>query len=365
MPDYGQRKYVINRSRLSRSLRQGFRLTEEGALRASEEALERHCILAHLDGGMADCPWGRLTMDVQLEGELILTIRAYASNDRVFLYGDKVTEVDDFLLDQSVSAHRKEELFGLGNGVQYSGQRDVLLYGQKGRYLWLWLELNGCGQGELSNLRVYVPGDNFFETFPEVYRSNGDFFRRYLSIFSSLYNDLDERIDQLAQYVDVDTAPMAALPVLAGWLGLELEGNSLTEAELRRLLKEAFYLMSMKGTRQAVERVVRLFVEEPVYIVERNLLSSGQQEGAGALYGDTPFDFTILIGRRSDERLRAKLHLLVNQFKPVRSRAHIVFLGDCGALDAFTYLDVNGAVLQCAPASLDGGAALVGMNYLQ
>ena len=365
MANYGQRKFVLNHSRLKRSLRQGFKLREDGSLLATEDTVHRFCILGRLDSNLPDCKWGRLAMRLELAGDMILTIRAFASNQPEFIQSGKVTSVDDFLLDDSVPAQRKEKLFGLANGVQYSGQRDVLLYGQEGRYLWLWLELDGVGTAKLSDLRVYAPGDIFLDTFPQVYRNDSDFFHRYLSIFSSLYNDLDETIDSLATYIDLDTAPAAVLPVLAGWMGLELDGDLLTEKELRRLLRAAYPLLSVKGTRQAVEGIVKLFVEEPVYIVERNLLSGAQQESGGSLYGDTPFDFTILINRGSDEKLRSKLQMMVEQFKPLRSRANIVFMGDCGTLDGFSYLDVNGAVLQNSPASLDESSALTGMYYLQ
>ena len=364
MANYGQRKFVLNYSRLKRSLRRGFRLTEDGVLAAGEETVHRSCILGRLDSNLPDCQWGRLAMEVQLKGDLILTIRAFASNQPNFIQSDTVTSIDQFLLDDSVPDHRKEQLFGMANGVQYSGQGDILLYGQTGRYLWLWLELDGVGTAQLSGLRVYAPGELFLSTFPPVYQNN-DFFHRYLSIFSSLYNDLDETIDGLARYIDVDTAPVPILPILAGWMGLELDGDILEEEELRQLLRVAFPLLSVKGTRRAVEGIVRLFVKEPVYIVERNLLSGAQQESAGKLYGSTPFDFTILINRSSDEKLRAKLQMMVDQFKPLRSQAQIVFMGDCGTLDGFSYLDVNGAVLQNSPASLDESSILTGMYYLQ
>ena len=49
----------------------------------------------------------------------------------------------------------------------------------------------------------------------------------------------------------------------------------------------------------------------------------------------------------------------------MRSRAHLVFLGDRSSLDAFSYLDVNGTVLQSPPGRLDDGEAVTGMTYLK
>ena len=72
-----------------------------------------------------------------------------------------------------------------------------------------------------------------------------------------------------------------------------------------------------------------------------------------------------MVGRKMDEKLRLRLKFLIDQFRPARSRCRIVFLEECGGLDAFTYLDINGTVLQNAPGSLDDGKALTGMTYLQ
>ena len=113
-----------------------------------------------------------------------------------------------------------------------------------------------------------------------------------------------------------------------------------------------------------METVVKLFVSEEIYIVEYNLLSAGERRGEG-LYGKTPYDFTVMVDGPMDEKLRLRLQFLIDQFKPIRSRYRIIFLSDCGGLDAFTYLDVNGAVLQNMPGNLDDGKALTGMTYLE
>ena len=224
--------------------------------------------------------------------------------------------------------------------------------------------MTGAEEGTLEDLRVYVPGDNFFRTFPQVYQTDNDFLQRYLSIFSTMYQEFQEEIDALPELMDVDTAPEALLPMFARWLGLETDEALFSSEELRRLLKAAPELMARKGTKWAVEKVVKLFVEEPMYIVERNLIQSDKRHSEG-LYGATPYDFTVMVGRKMDEKLRLRLKFLIDQFRPARSRCHIVFLEECGGLDAFTYLDINGQVLQNAPGSLDDGKALTGMTFLQ
>lgn len=356
MADYGIRRYRIRNALLSRGLLEGLAL-EGDALSA---AAEGSVFLPALDSAWPDCAWGRVSLKCALGPESMLTVRAFASDqDRLIRKGETV-RINSVLLDPEIPREEKERLFTLAEGMERSGTPDVLLKGQRGRYLWLWLEISGGDGGRLEDLRVYVPGDNFFRTLPQVYQADGDFLERWLSIFSTMYQELQEEIDGLPDLLDIDTAPEPLLPMFASWLGLD--PGDLTAEELRGLLKAAPELLPRKGTRWAVERVVKLFVPEDVYIVERNLLSPGQRD---TLYGSTPYDFTVLLARRRDERLQMCLERLIGWFKPARARCRIVFLAETGGLDAFTYLDINGTMLQSAPGSLDDGHALAGTTYLK
>ena len=325
MADYGIRKYRLGGALLSRALVDGF-LLEGDALRTSGEFQgTRSVFLPGLDSAQPDCAWGRLSLRCHLGAESMLTIRAFASNQDAIIRNNETVRIDDFLLDPDVPEKEKERLFMLADGLERSGVQDVLLTGQNGRWLWLWLELTGEADDVLEDLRVYVPGDNFFRTLPQVYQNDNDFLQRYLSIFSTMYQEFQEKIDALPKILDVDTAPEELLPFFASWLGLETDPMLFTSDELRSLLKIAPQLMLNKGTRWAVETAVKLFVPEEVYLVERNLLVEDQRHSAG-LYGETPFDFTVMVGRKMDEKLRLRLQFLIDQFKPVRSRYQIVFL---------------------------------------
>lgn len=364
MADYGIRKYRLRSALLGRGLLDGFVLDGDTLRSDGSKQHTASIFLPALDSAVRDCEWGRISLRCQLGPESILTIRAFASDQNLVRRGDEVVRIDDLLLDPMVSKREKERMFSLADGIERSGTQDVLLHGQNGRWLWLWLEVSGDAASILEDIRVYVPGDNFFRTFPQVYQTDNDFLRRYISVFSTMFQEFQEEILSLPQILDVDTAPSALLPVFASWLGLETDETLFTSDELRVLLKVAPELMARKGTRWAVENAVRLFVPETVYIVERNVISDNLGRGV-ELYGSTPYDFTVMVGRQMDEKLRLRLMFLINQFKPVRSRYNIVFLEECGGLDAFTYLDINGAVNQAAPGTLNDGKALTGMTYLQ
>ena len=363
MADYGIRTYRLGRARLNRALLDGFAVEGE-SLRTCDSPTGVHRVFfAGLDSAQEDCAWGRLSMRCPLGPESMLSVRAFASNQDSMIRGGEVVRVDDFLLDPAIPEKEKQKLFTIGGGMEQRGMQDVLLTGQTGRWLWLYLELAGEEEHTLEDLRVYVPGDHFFRTLPQVYQEENDFLQRYISIFSTMYQEFQEKIDAIPQLLDVDTAPEGLLPVLASWVGLETDEMLFTPDELRRLLKIAPQLMEHKGSKWAVETAVKLFVPEEVYIVERNLLPEDQR--SDRLYGDSVFDFTVMVRRKMDEKLRLRLQFLIDQLKPIRSRYKIVFLEECGGLDAFMYLDVNGAVLQNTAGTLDDGMALTGMTYLE
>lgn len=354
------KKYCIGISRLRGGSRYGLTIDDNGGIHTTAEEMRHVLFLGALDAGAEDCEWGRFAFSAEMPRDMVLVIRALASDENRILKDGKAILTDDFLRDPNTDAQHKMRLFELSDSIQQVGADDILLYGQRGRYLWLCIELIGIGSAHLRDLRVYAPGDNFFQTFPEVYRRNGEFLHRYLSIFSALYNDLQEEIDGLPALFDPNTAPAALLPVFADWLGLEIEGGFLSDRQCRWLIQAGFRLLSRKGTRAAIEEIVHLLVKEPVYIQERI-----GPEGSREKNGEDPFAFTVLIARRSDEQLHAKLLYLIDQFRPIRTRVSIVFLGDCMGMDYHCYLDVNASLVQSIGGSLNDGAALNGLTCLQ
>lgn len=357
------KKYIFGNSRLSRSLLDGFELDGNAALvTIGENRRVRHAFIGSLDGVDADLQWGRLSYKLLCQGDAVVTLRAIASNDPCFIRKGALTKIDDFLLDGEIPVSVKEQFFGAVGGIERSGAEDILLFDLKGRYLFLWFEIDGVCDARISDLTVFVPGENFERTFPAVYRSENSFFKRYLSIFSTMYNEFQETIEGLDSFLDPETASPPALRHFASWLGIETEGSLTEDGDLRKVIKAAPELLKVKGTKRAIEQVVSLFVDDPFYVVERNLLTAQQLDCE--MYGSTPYDFSILINREADESLRACLEFFINQFKPLRSSCRIVFFGKGSGLDGFTFLDFNGTVLQSAPGSMDKGNALTGMTYL-
>lgn len=363
------KKYRIQKKRLASGLMDGFHISDSGAIIADENEARHNLFLGSIDSNQVDCPWGRLVFNLALEEEAVIIVRAFASDEKKFVKNGEIIEFNDFLLDVEVPIHNKEKVFNAANASKFIGSNDCLLYEQKGRYLWIYIEILGKGNAKIENINIYAPGDNFFNTFPEIYRRDGEFLHRYLSVFSSLYLDLQETVDSLDQYVDVETAPAPLLPTFASWLGIQLDGDFLDENQLRKFLSIGFKLMKGKGTRQTIEDIIHIFVEEPVFIVEQRLIqepdSTWDRKVYQQLYGKNLYGFTVLINSNADEKIHSKLIFLLNQFKPLRCSVKIIFLGECCSMDAHCYMDINSKISPTMEGRLDKKANLGGMVFLQ
>jgi phage tail-like protein len=253
-------------------------------------------------------------------------------------------------------------------GLRVINRDDILLYKLTGRYLWIMIEVIGRNFS-LRGLKAQAPGDNFMATFPEVYRQKDSFFHRYLSIFSSIYNDFQERIDHREELLDINNASEERLILFASWLGIEINSGYLDVETLRTIVKEAGELNRCKGTKRCIERICQIMIGETPRVVERSLLEryvrTDDKEQTDMLYGDSPYDVTLMVEKPIAEKKKKQLLLLLDQYKPVRSRIRIVSLDDSGVLDGHTYLDQNAVTFEQGDGVLDDRQMMDGTIVLQ
>ncbi|HZU76505.1 MAG TPA: phage tail protein, partial [Dehalococcoidia bacterium] len=80
---------------------------------------------------------------------------------------------------------------------------------------------------------------------------------RFLLIFESIWEPLEQRQDHMALYFDPSTCPAQFLYWLAAWLGLTI-GPQTEEGRLRALLSEAVELHRWRGTRYGLTRLLEI-----------------------------------------------------------------------------------------------------------
>ena len=349
--------YSIKKNRINRGICRGFSLEGEDRLTVIPEENEHFLFLAALDGAKEDMTWGRLHFETQLSEDLVYLVYVKACNEDSFYRNQQVCKINNFLTDPEETDQMKLRFFQELGANRYVNQSDILLYEQTGRYLYFMIQVIGEGEGCLSRIKVEQQGDTFLNTFPEIYRERGSFFHRYLSVFSSLYQDLSEDIRHVDRLFDLDTCPEELLPVYAGWMGLEVEEDYKNEPWLRQLVKEAYRLNCMRGSKWAIERIAQIVLGEPAIVLENNVMKAyvegKEQEQFKKLYGDNPYDVSVLIRKNVSESMKSRLMNLLNQYRPIRSRIHLVYLKDTGSLDDYTYLDMNAFMVKEQNGCLD------------
>lgn len=91
---------------------------------------------------------------------------------------------------------------------------------------------------------------------PVIFQDN-DFLGRFLLIFESVWEPLEQRQDHIAMYFDPRTCPASFLPWLANWLDLAFNAHW-PEARRRHLLAEAMDLYRWRGTAYGLARMIEV-----------------------------------------------------------------------------------------------------------
>ena len=233
-----------------------------------------------------------------------------------------------------------------------------------GRYLWLVLELTGQGHSTPSvrSVRIERPGHRLLAQLPRMWSRNepdAGFLQRYLAPAEGLLHELDLRAANRDLMADPRTAQDDALAWLAGLVGLALDQRWPTEA-MRRLLAQAFELFRIRGTQGCLERILALYLDRPVAVVERWRMRGlagtvlgpppahvrapavgGAAATSGALgrfqvggtapgadgFSPTAHRFVVLVPAELTEEQRQVISVIVEQHKPAHTLAEICELG--------------------------------------
>ncbi len=335
--------YTIKKNRLKHSGLFGMELQEDGTLFLTN-SYERHLYLMAIDSSMSDAQWGRLSFRADTTENMVIYVYALALNGDTFFGEKEPRDLMDTLRSEDISDEEKKRILKGAGAKRFVDKDDILLYDLKGQYLYICIDITGDGEGTLSNIRIDGHGDNFMDTFPAVYRERNGFLHRFLSIYSSIYNDFETEIDELPKLLDPDTAPVELLPVFGRWLGIDLSGDYLSEEMLRTFVREGYRLNRMKGTRACLERVLEIVLGEKPIILEQNTIMSYMEDGEISetlLESSSIYDVNILIKKRLTDTDRHQLLYLIRQFVPLRSRIHLIRLKDSGILDTDIYMDMN------------------------
>jgi phage tail-like protein len=147
-------------------------------------------------------------------------------------------------------------------GTQY---RDALFQEDiQGQYLWVRISLTGNEvlSPVISSIRVYFPRLSYLDHLPAIYQEDAqskEFLERYLSIFESIFYDMDFKVERMSRLFDAYGAPPEFLSWLGSWLAISDEEN-FSENMKRLYIQRAISLYKKRGTREGLEESIALFL---------------------------------------------------------------------------------------------------------
>ncbi|MBO4915647.1 MAG: hypothetical protein J5449_10640 [Oscillospiraceae bacterium] len=304
--------------------------------------------LAPIDSAENGFEWDRVKLDAALPKDG--GIRAYA----LALDTDDLPE-----WPREGEGRDPQELFD----APTAAGRDFLLSGMHGRYLFLALELSRGGPvlPEIRSVSVRMGGDHMVDYLPGIYRGD-DFTYRFLSVFNSVLQDTEKKIDDLSAQLDPSSAQTDMLGFISHWLCREPTGDEdALRKELPELLKSYETLYTPEGVRRSAKLLTGV---EPTVIehfsVDPNDPDCCNPELYRRLYGDDPYRFFLLYPQEVFHN-RSEIEQFMRDMRvriPAESEMELVLLRPCVRLDWHTYLGMNSRIGGYVSAAIDDNTTI-------
>lgn len=302
--------------------------------------------------------WHRMRLDIDFPQGSVFKIRIYASDLSEIIVaipgikGKSRVNFNEYIADDKIDISRKVDVFGEINATVYENADDVILKNLKGRYLWFCLELINYNKENIKirSLKIEFPQVSFVDYLPEIYRADEDrnsFTERFVSIFQSIYIDLEDKIDYTPVMFDVEKTNKDFLNWIGDWLSIK-NASVWEDKKLRKLIKQAVKIYKIKGTKKAVAKIVQEYTgTEPIIVeqfdVKENMYYDKQKEVVENLFGDNGYVFTVMVPETcvKDSENYIELLRVINGVKPVDSICNLVALSDQMYLDNHCYMGIN------------------------
>lgn len=108
----------------------------------------------------------------------------------------------------------------------------------------------------IEPLEISFPVGTYLNYLPAIFQNN-EFLGKFLRVFETLWEPMEQRQDHIEMYFDPHTCPKNFLPWLAGWLDLTYNENW-PEWQMRKMLREGFALGRWRGTLHGLESIIEL-----------------------------------------------------------------------------------------------------------
>lgn len=324
--------------------------------------------------------WHRLKIDANIPQNAVLKVRVYASDKRVANIidpetgrEDKEISLDEYLTDRDIPAQSKIELLDYIGAKTYTNISDILLVDFVGEFIWISFELENYNDPiRIDRVQIEFPMINFIKYLPAIYSTSDEskFMSRYIGVFQSIYLDLDEKINTLPTIFNTNTENYEFLQWLTSWFSI---GDVFIwgEERLRNVLKNAVSLYKIKGTKESIKAITKLYTGATPRIIEYFNLEdtdcfNNDRGCMENLYGKSKHVFTVILSGNDIPKSENYVELLrlINKFKPIDSVCNLVVLSDNIYLGHHCYLGINSYISRRQRLAIGPDESMTNSMYL-
>ena len=305
--------------------------------------------LRPIDSGETGFQWSRLRLRARVPQDAGIRVYARASDLSGWPEWD-----EEAILDWM----RVTELFG-----EPKGAGTDLWLNETGRYLYLALELiaGGTEGPQIDAVSLRFSGDHMVDYLPAIYRGQ-DFTYRYLSIFNSMFQDMERAVEDLPREFSAESASPEMLEFLAQWLCV---GGMADPERLRRQLYQMPNRYESMYTAASIRQTAALLAGREPWLIEYFNVDFNDRECQNPdlyrkLYGEDPYRFFLLFPQdtfASQAEIERFLDWMQDAI-PAGTELELVLLKPCVQLDWHTYLGINSRIGSYIPAQLNEMTAI-------
>lgn len=338
------------------------------ALKSAEGTAQCTIITASADSTEHGFLWRSAEVFANISENTVMRVSAYAADSTIVNIGDKTCELDALLSDGTMSEKERLELVsGLFTPLCtncFDGPINL-----KGRYIWIKLDFMALDRKavEVSKIKLLLKSDSMMNYLPEMYRaSDGEsgFMTRFMSIFDSIFFDMDERIASARSAMDYRVADGDMLRYLAEWIMTD-DAAYLDAPRLREKIRDTVEDYKYTGTKHGLcSWIKREYGAEPViieYFDVKKMISEGKDsEVYKRLFGSNPYKIFVLMPENTFADTHAA-NIFTKRLKsrlPAYAEAEVIVLKKNVVLDNNTYLDVNSIVNGYSDAQAENGSVV-------
>jgi phage tail-like protein len=259
-----------------------------------------------LDSGIENCVWDRIKLHGCVPKGTVIQVTTQTAN--CDSWGNSAT-----LATESSVTSQSSVLTLTGENP------DCLVQSLPGRYLraQFVLQSNGVVAPTLNSIQVSYPRSSYLQYLPAVYQEDDQsrvFLDRFLRIFQSTFDGLDQKISDMWMMFDPLSVPDVWFDWLADWIALPLN-PFWTDTQRRTALKSAGQIYPKRGTPPAVTQLIQQYAGVDARLIEhfklrQLIILPDQADPCGVALGTT----TRLWSRDYYKRLQLGVYSRVGYF---------------------------------------------------